>query len=310
MTDRDDRRLHLPQDSYCFPTTIFLSLNIFLRNPKIFLSIFALATLPVSLLLFLLALSSSPIKSQILLLEAVAQVAPTRFEARHVWDESRAAALSLLARKALVFAPCFALSLAAFVSAATSVAAAAAGRRPSLAAAASAVRLSWKRPAATAICAYGVVLVYGHALRTLAVLAPAGVSRMAVAVVGAGFEVYLMGVLSLSLVASVLEDQVGWDAIRVGWNLMGGRRFCGWAISGCLLTVTSFIGWELEGMDGRDKVWGLTSTAAMEVVMEYGDKLGLACLFGLVVLWGYVVVTVFYVGCKKSNVKEENGTVI
>lgn len=309
MSEIDNRHA----DSCSFAAVILLSLNVFLRNPRIFLSIYALTVLPLSFLLFALSLSSHPIQARILHLEVVALAAPTRFEARHVWEESRAAALSLLFRRALFLLPCSALSLLALVSAAASASAAASGRRASLASAVAAVRHGWKRAGVTSICAYCVVLVSGHVVRSSAAVSPPGAPRLALVVLGSGVEVYLMAVLSLGLVVSVLEERFGWDAIRAASDLMEGRRVCGWALSGLLLLVTGFIGWELDGlmMNGRDALWGSGSTAVMELVMDYGNEVGLTFLFGLVVLWGYVLVTVFYCECKKRHliIKEIVGIV-
>ncbi|XP_019078482.1 uncharacterized protein LOC100243016 [Vitis vinifera] len=198
---------------------------------RVFVSIFALATLPLSLLLFSLSLSSHPIKSQIYHLEAVAALSPTRFEARHVWKESRAYTISLVRLNALFFFPCYALSLLAAITAVHSTGLSCNGKRPTLDTALTAVRTTWKKPLVTTICVYAVMLVYVLLQRTLVAAAAEagglGPVAVAVALVGLGVEVYLMAVLSLGVVVSVMEERWGWDAIGSGWGLMEGRRFTG-----------------------------------------------------------------------------------
>ena len=115
---------------------------------------------------------------------------------------------------------------------------------------------------------------------------------IAVALVGLGMEVYLMAVLSLGTVVSVMEERWGWDAIGSGWGLMEGRRFSGWVLSGILVLGSGCIGWEMEAMmDGGDW-WS---------VMGFGNKVLLMCLFGVVVLWSYVLNTVFYCECRRRQ---------
>ncbi|WJZ98576.1 hypothetical protein VitviT2T_017090 [Vitis vinifera] len=292
-----------PQDS-CFLSplkTLFASFKILLRNPKVFVSIFALATLPLSLLLFSLSLSSHPIKSQIYHLEAVAALSPTRFEARHVWKESRAYAISLVRLNALFFFPCYALSLLAAITAVHSTGLSCNGKRPTLDTALTAVRTTWKKPLVTTICVYAVMLVYVLLQRTLVAAAAEagglGPVAVVVALVGLGVEVYLMAVLSLGVVVSVMEELWGWDAIGSGWGLMEGRRFSGWVLSGILVLGSGCIGWEMEEtMEGGDW-WSVSGWR----VMGFGNKLWLVCLFGVVVLWSYVVNTVFYCECRRRQ---------
>ena len=66
---------------------------------------------------FSLSLLSLPPLSQIHHLEAIALLAATRFEARHVSEESRSDALYLLKLKTLISLPIFLLSVAAATSA-------------------------------------------------------------------------------------------------------------------------------------------------------------------------------------------------
>ncbi|XP_034699331.1 uncharacterized protein LOC117924718 [Vitis riparia] len=161
-------------------------------NPKVFVSICALTTLPLSLLLFSLSLSSHPIKSQIYHLEAVAALSPTRFKARCA----------------------YAISLLAAIPAVHSTDLSCNGKRPTFDTALTAVRTTWKRPLVTTICVYAVVLVYVLLQRTLVVAAAGGLGPVAVALVGLDEEVYLMAVLSLGVVVSVMEER--WGGMRLG----------------------------------------------------------------------------------------------
>uniref|UniRef100_F6H9R5 Uncharacterized protein n=1 Tax=Vitis vinifera TaxID=29760 RepID=F6H9R5_VITVI len=161
--------------------------------------------------------------------ERVAALSPTRFEARHVWKESRAYTISLVRLNALFFFPCYALSLLAAITAVHSTGLSCNGKRPTLDTALTAVRTTWKKPLVTTICVYAVMLVYVLLQRTLVAAAAEagglGPVAVAVALVGLGVEVYLMAVLSLGVVVSVMEERWGWDAIGSGWGLMEGRRF-------------------------------------------------------------------------------------
>lgn len=110
-----------------------------------------------------------------------------------------------------------------------------------------------------------------------------------------------MAVLSLGLVVSIAEDRFGWEAIRVGSCLMAGRRIAGWVLSGLLLLVSGAIAMDLERIiDDQDSL-SSTSTA-MRVVDGVRNKVGLILLYGVVVLWSYIVNTVFYCECRKRHV--------
>lgn len=273
------------------------SLLIFLRNKRLFLAIFVLATFPLSVLLFTLSLSTHHLKSHVYRLESIARLASTRFEARHVWKESRGDAVSLLRIRAAFFLPCYALSLLAAVSAVASASLACGGKRPTLRAALSAVKPAWKRAAVTTICAYAILLAYGPVPPTLAAISGSPAARLAILLVGSGLEVYLMAVMSLALVASILEERFGWDAIRVGSGLLAGRRLTGWVLSGSFLLASGIIaGKAEEPMDDQD------SWTARKVSMGVWDRLGLMGLYGAVVLWSYVVTTVFYCDCRRRHV--------
>ncbi|KAB1204185.1 hypothetical protein CJ030_MR8G028266 [Morella rubra] len=293
-------------------STFFISLKVFLGNKQLFLSIFALAALPLSFLLFSLSLSVQPLKSNVYNLEAVAFLSSSRFEARHVWKESRADALSLLKVKALFFIPIYFLSLLVSITAVHSTASACHAKRPTLLAALTAVKLTWRRPFATTILIYASSLLYAQVPRTVATLTGSPRSEFVVLVIGSAFEVYLMAVLSLGLVVSIVEEELGWEALRVGSCLMAGKRLSGWLLSGLLLLGTGTIARDLERkMDSRYSSLD-SSTMAVRVSTGAKDNAGLILLYGVVVLWGYILTTVFYCECRKRHAvrdDEENVTV-
>lgn len=231
-----------------------------------------------------------------------------------MWKESRADAVSLLRTRSLFSVPIFILSLLAVITAVNSASLAYHNKRPSFHTAVKAVKESWKRPFVTSICVYAVMSAVAVVLRILTAFVDSAGARFAVAVVGTVFEVYLMAVLSLGLVVSVMEDRFGFDAIWVGSTIMEGRRFNGWVLSGLIVLMSGGIGWQLEGlMDGQEllgKSYSAKESTAMMVIMGFGDKVGLVCLFGLEVIWSFVVNTVFYRECRKRHVlKNENETI-
>ncbi|XP_024159284.2 uncharacterized protein LOC112166642 [Rosa chinensis] len=280
------------------------SVKITLRNKQTFLSIFALTTLPLSLLLFSLSLSSHPLKSHVFHLESLASQAPTRFEARQVWKESRDDAVSLFRIKLLYFLPSFLFSLTASVTAVTATSLAYHGRSPNLLRSSlAAVKSSWSRPFATSVCIYALLVAYALVPPTLAaaVFASSG-SRFFIRIIGSGLEIYLMAVMGLGLVVSILEERYGWEAIRVGSGLMAGKRLCGWVLSGSFVTVTAVIARKLEDvMDGQDLMEQSSTGTMTRVVVGIEEKFGWVILYGLVVLWGYVVTSVFYCECRKHH---------
>lgn len=119
-----------------------------------------------------------------------------------------------------------------------------------------------------------------------------------------------MAVMSLGLVVSIAEERFGWDAIRVGSGLIVGRRVSGWVLSGLFVLATGFIARELEKLMNEQDPFGRPSSTVMRVAAGVGDKLGLIALYGVVVLWSYLVTTVFYCDCRRrySN-KSEIGNV-
>lgn len=279
-------------------TTLLDSLQIFLRNPIFFLFNFALFTLPFSLLLFSLSFSSYPIKSQIYHLEGLALYAPIRFEALHVWAQSRANSLSLLRLKFLYFLPSYPLSLLAAITSISATAMAHSGRRPTVSTIASVVKLTWPRPLVTTIFVYIFILLYTQGTRTLAGHVSDPSLRIGVLVIGLCVEVQLMAVTSMGLVVSMNEERFGLDAIRIGSDLMKGSRVCGWVLSALFIFVSGVIGWKVEqSIDGED----LANGRSMVMINWMLDQAGLICLFGWVVIWSYIVMTVYYCDCRKRH---------
>ncbi|XP_027333676.1 uncharacterized protein LOC113848389 [Abrus precatorius] len=258
------------------------SIKIIATNKVVFTSIMLLTTLPLSTLTISQSISTHNLSTQIHHLEALARYAPTRFEARHVWHESRNEALSLLRTKALFSIPSYLLSLAAALSSVHSTLLALHSKPPSLHSAAT-------RLFATTIFVYAILLTFSPLPRAFASLGPSTASRLLLLGISSALEVYLMAVMSLSLVVSVAEERFGWEAIRVGFGLMEGNRVCGWVLSGLFVFASSFIGWKVERlMDGED--W-----------MGVEDKASVIVWYGVLVLWSYVIITLFYFHCRKRH---------
>ncbi|KAJ6673479.1 hypothetical protein OIU85_012477 [Salix viminalis] len=203
---------------------------------------FALLALPLSLLFFSRALAFHPIQSQILHLEFVASLSPTRFEARHVWKESREIAIALLHSNFLYSVPSFTLSLLAAVS---SVVSAESGyhRNPisGKSRASYAMVFNWRRDFRFGFCYLGYR-------------------------VGPG------------------------DLFDGGF----GDGFGGFDFGG--------EGGKMEGlkMDGEDSAKETRWKAVM--LLKGWETMGLAVVYGAVMVWGYVVTTVFYCECRKQHV--------
>ncbi|KAJ4958300.1 hypothetical protein NE237_025411 [Protea cynaroides] len=279
----------------CIIYTFTDSIKILFRNPKLFICISIFIIFPLSLLILSLALYSHPLQDQIHHLQAIAQFSTTRFEAGHILKQVRVDSVTLLWIKALFWIPCYVLSLLAMISAVNSTALSCAGKRPNLQTAVTAVRLTWKRSLVTSICVFVIMVVYVHL--TNAVMDCVGWNARAkwlTVVLGVVLEVELMAVLSFAMVVSVLEELFGWEAMSVGWRLMEGRRLCGWVLAGFLILVSCGIGWGFRvTMDDQEET--------MVVMM------GLIGLFGLIVLWSYVVYTVFYCECRSRITKHAKG---
>lgn len=122
------------------------------------------------------------------------------------------------------------------------------------------------------------------------------------------FEVYLIAVLSLGLVVSIAEERFGFDAIRTAAALMADRRLSGSILTAMFLLASSSISWEMEGlMDGVDHWMRTTAAVTSNVAIGVWDKMGLISLYGMVIISGYVVTTVFYCECRKKDfVRVEN----
>lgn len=262
---------------------------IFLENPKLFLSIYVLTCLPLSLLLTTLSLSSRRLRTHIFHLEWLSNAVELRVEADNIQDEARLELRSLLHLKALYGVPICIFSLLSLTAAVS----ASLKRRPELRNFPASVRaalttvvnaaawISW------AAFAWAVVAVVGN--------------PPAVAVAMTAAEVLLMAVLSLALVVSVAEEAAGVAAVKAGWGLMRGRRVVvGWALSGLVVVGSGCVWREMEGvMDGGD--WGMSVPYRSEwtVRMRYGYMGGLIMLLGWVILWSYVIFTVFYCDCRQ-----------
>ncbi|CAK9325791.1 unnamed protein product [Citrullus colocynthis] len=314
MSEREDspsshhHHHHLPPpsshlESLCFFFKILLhSLQIFSRNKRHFLSIFLFLSFPLSLLLFALSLSSHPLKSHILHLESVLRHSPTRFEFRHVFSESRNDAFSLLRLRAAFFLPIYAFSLFLAVSTVSSTLLSFQSKRPTLKSALAGFKNSWTRPLVTTICIYAILLAYSILPNTLASISPSPALRFGVLLFGVIFEVYLISILSLSLVVSIAEERFGFDAIRAAAGLMADRRLSGSILTAMFLLASSSISSEMEGlMDGVDHWMRSTAAVTSNVAISVGDKIGLIFLYGMVILSGYVVTTVFYCECRKRD---------
>ncbi|CAK9166627.1 unnamed protein product [Ilex paraguariensis] len=117
-----------------------------------------------------------------------------------------------------------------------------------------------------------------------------------------------MAVTSLALAVSITEEQFGFDAIRVGWSLMEGRRLSGWALSGLFVLVSNLISWKVvRKMDS----WDLSKGVSTALVRWLWDNVGWECLYGLVVLWSYVITTVFYWECRRRKaIKDETDSAV
>ncbi|KAK7281575.1 hypothetical protein RIF29_09689 [Crotalaria pallida] len=279
------------------PLKIFFdSLKIVFTNKLLFLPIVCFTTLPLSFLIFTITFSTNTLRSRIYHLESLALLVHTRMEARHVWHESRDDAVSLLRIKTLFFLPCLPLSLAAAVSTFHVTLSAVTGNPATVSSAVSAVTHNWKCPSVTVIVAYVILLAYAPVPRVLAAQIASPEIRFLVSVIGSGFEVYLIAVLSMGFVVSIAEEKFGLEAIRVGSGLMKGRRLCGWVISGVFVLVSGLINRRVEILLKMKE--GQYSTAEI----DDWDKTVVICLYGVVVMVSYVIISVFYCDCRRRHV--------
>ncbi|WRX34311.1 hypothetical protein QQP08_026798 [Theobroma cacao] len=110
-----------------------------------------------------------------------------------------------------------------------------------------------------------------------------------------------MGVLGLGLVVSALEETYGWDAIRVGSDIMAERRFCWWLVTGMLVAVSGWTGNQFEKLtDGEDSV-----KSGIWTVVKGWETVGLSWFYGVVVIWSFIVTAVFYCDCKKRLINKD-----
>ncbi|GMI92869.1 hypothetical protein like AT4G16850 [Hibiscus trionum] len=290
-------------------SSVFLKLffdpfKIFFQNKHILFPVLIFLTLPLSSLLFSLSLYSRPLKRHIIHLESVALLSSTRVEAHHVLKESRDESLSLLRLKFFFSLPSSILSLLSFIST-VHVSSLSPSHPSSLLSTFNALRLAWKRVAVTSICSYALLFLYVQLPQLFSVVFRYHPRiSLPISVIGAGFEVYLMGLLGLGLVVSALEEKFGWDAFRVGSELMAGRRVCWWWVTCMLVVASGWIGNRFEKLtDAEDLVnsgvWSWT------VVMGW-ETVGLWWSYGLLVIWSFMVTTVFYCDCKHRLHKGEN----
>ena len=111
-----------------------------------------------------------------------------------------------------------------------------------------------------------------------------------------------MGILGLGLVVSALEEKFGWGAFRVGAELMAGRRVCWWWVTCILVAVSGWIGNRFEKLtDGEDSV----KSGVWTVVMGW-ETVWLLWLYGVLIIWSFIVTTVFYSDCKNRFNKGVN----
>ncbi|WCJ17863.1 hypothetical protein M5689_000250 [Euphorbia peplus] len=235
-------------------------------------------------------------------MELVATRAATHFESRQIWRDSREIALSLFRLKLFYFLPSNFLSLIAAITIVISTESAYTKRSATLQHAFLAVKTTWFRPLLTSFYIYIILLLYSTIPHMLLAVFGSSIPgfRLLIWAVGLGIELYVIAVLGLALVVSIIENTYGWDAIRIGWRLMEGRRICGWFLFGFMAAVTAAIGWRMDGLmvvsndDSSDEgKWTVT---------EGWEKMVLIGLYGVVIVWGFVVTTVFYCECMKLHV--------
>ncbi|OIV99823.1 hypothetical protein TanjilG_26161 [Lupinus angustifolius] len=283
------------------PVKIILeSLKILLSNKLVFTSILIFTTLPLSTLIITQSFSLHSRATQIHHLEILAQYSSTRFEARHVWQESRHDALSLLRTRALFSLPTYLLSLSAAIS---SVHSTLSPTSPTLRSAAKSISINYRRPFLTSIFVYAILFVFSPVRIAFSAISASTGSIFLVNAIASVIEVYLMSVLSMGLVVAIAEERFGWDAIRVGSGLMEERRVCGWVLSGlCVMSsrlIRSKVEKLLEGQIEPPDFLGLTDVAAKEIRIE--EKAVLIGWYGLVVLLSYVIMSVYYSDCRKRH---------
>ncbi|KAJ8617227.1 hypothetical protein MRB53_013413 [Persea americana] len=281
-------------ESSSLKTTFSSTYQILTTNLTTFTTITTLTILPLSLLTLGSTLATHPIQTQISSKQSLARMSHTIVEAGNVWQEVRMDALALVRLKALFFFPSYAFSLIAALTAVSSTALSLSGKRPTwLTAITSATSSTWKRLLLTSFLSSVLTCAYQNLARV--VLSHLLSTRVGVwvAVLEAVWEMHLMCVLSVGMVVSVLEERFGLEALRVGWGLMEGRRFCGVVLSGLVVLGSGGIGWGFKVlMDGR---------MGGGILMGFVGNGVLVGLFCWVVLVSYVANTVLYFEGRKYH---------
>ncbi|KAF9608454.1 hypothetical protein IFM89_009820 [Coptis chinensis] len=227
--------------------------------------------------------------------ETLALSVHTRYEAREIQKEVRADVVTFIHLQSLFFIPCYTLSLLALMMTVNATALAYNGKQLDFIMAVKAVMLAWKRQLVTSGVVYVIVLTYCILTRVILILVGDVYARMLVWILLVVLEGCVLAILGMGMVVSVLEEECGLEALGVGWVLMEGRWFCGWILASLLVMMTSGIRWGFRILMGSQDLMSLV------------NKVGLICILGLVILWSYVVNTVFYCECKKEQVdKVEN----
>ncbi|KAG5054188.1 hypothetical protein JHK85_006698 [Glycine max] len=181
------------------------SLRILQSNELVFTSILYFTMLPLSFLTFTLAISTFPLRSHVLHLEAVVRITAMRIEARHVWHESYDATVSLLCMRAIFALLSSHLSLAAAISAvhATSFVA---QENPSALHGGS----NWKLPAVTVVIVFVILMAFALVPQVLAAAMFTSLPwiQILVRAITSGAKVYLMTLRSLALMVFIIKDRV------------------------------------------------------------------------------------------------------
>ncbi|XVE98682.1 hypothetical protein REPUB_Repub03eG0128700 [Reevesia pubescens] len=99
-----------------------------------------------------------------------------------------------------------------------------------------------------------------------------------------------MGVLGLGLLVSALEEKFGWDAFRVGSDLMVRCRVCWWYVTCTLETTSGWIGNQFEKLtDDANTI----KSGDWTVVIGW-ETMGLLWFYGVMIIWSFIVTTIFY----------------
>nr|XP_004242657.1 uncharacterized protein LOC101261931 [Solanum lycopersicum] len=298
---------HISQE----PNNIFLLAKIIINSFKIFLFstkkisflIFFFLSFPLSFFLFLLSFLTFPFKNRIQHLEEISLFSSIHVESKHLLEEANEEARSLLFFKILFLFPTFLLSLFTAVTAVNVTFSVCSNGKPAIQTVFTVVKTVWIRVGATTMCIYVIMLACTVVPGMLvAILETRPFVRVVVEVIGSGLELHMMAVTSLALVVSVNEGMYGLDAIRVGSDLMEGKRVCGWVLSGLFVLFSGLVRGTMEismamAMDGSD-FKRIESTVVINLLW---DNVVWIFLYGLMVQWSFIVTTVFYFDLKKRD---------